>query len=93
MSRLTGRVKRLERADGSCPVCGWPDNGITLEIVEELLTGTAEEVHAAIEKEARQPHWLQPCEECGRTPIVAEVVPLVVDPDKGPVGGGIPQRR
>jgi hypothetical protein len=101
MTRLGGRVTRLERADGECRSCGWPENGITLEIVEVVVTGTAEEIHAAMEKEAREPHWLQPCQECGRIPPVVEVVRIdSTIPDGAPdievvdgSLGGIPQRR
>ena len=95
MSRLLSRIKRLERDDGSCAFCGWPDNTVQLHIVEELVT-THEQVRAAVEQ--TRPPWLVPCEACGRTPNVAEVVELETVTSEGDtVGivyvGGIPQRK
>jgi hypothetical protein len=69
MTRLLGRVGRLERIDESCPACGWPDNGVTLEVVEELVTDTGPAPAAGLDDD-----WRRPCPECGNGPSVVEIV-------------------
>jgi hypothetical protein len=91
MSGLIGQVRWLQRRNERCGHCGFPDNGITLEVVEEVVT--------TVEGASRvkpDDDWLRPCPECGRTPFVEEVVDVgVVSPDVEVVDGGtggIPQR-
>ena len=91
MTRLLGRVKRLEKGDGSCPVCGFPENTVELHIVEELVV-TDEQARAARERMSSggistpdgEPDGLGPCEECGRRPVVTVVRVSVKDQEGGP---------